>query len=454
MLKNFVLDTNVLLHDPTAIYKFEENNIYIPIHVIEEVDTFKKDLSEIGRNARTIARILDGLREQGSLADGVPLKEGGRITVALARRELPDPLRASHVADNFILAVALDVRDRYPDVKTVFVTKDVNLRIRADALGLFSQDYLAENVEISELYSGAAEKPVPGADIDLLHQQGFLPIPPKPAEKKNGLANGHTNGNGIHYYPNQFILLRDAEVPNHSTIARVDGAGEKLVPIKKLREGVWGIRPRNKEQHYALDLLLNDDIKLVTLVGKAGTGKTLLAIAAGLQKSVEEGTYHKLLVSRPVFPLGRDIGYLPGDVEEKLNPWMQPIYDNVELLLGFSRSDKKEGRSYKEMVDLGYIQIEPLTYIRGRSIPNQYMIVDEAQNLTPHEIKTIITRVGDNTKIVLTGDPYQIDNPYIDASNNGLTTVVERFKNEAIAGHVTLSKGERSSLAELAANVL
>jgi PhoH-like ATPase len=457
MIKNFILDTNVLLHDPQAIYKFEENNIYIPIHVIEEVDSFKKELSERGRNARTIARFLDELREQGSLADGVPLKEGGRLTVALGTRELPAPLRASHVADNFILAVALDVRDRFPDVRTVFVTKDVNLRIRADALGLFSQDYLAENVEISELYGGSTEKPVPGADIDLLHQQGFLALPPRAPEKKGGgQANSHANSNGnvVHHYPNQFVLLRDTESPSHSTIARVDPSGEKLVPIKKLREGVWGIRPRNKEQHYALDLLLNDEIKLVTLVGKAGTGKTLLAIAAGLQKSVEEGTYHKLLVSRPVFPLGRDIGYLPGSVEEKLNPWMQPIYDNVELLLGFTRSDKKEGRSYKEMVDLGYVQIEPLTYIRGRSIPNQYMIIDEAQNLTPHEVKTIITRVGDNTKIVLTGDPYQIDNPYIDASNNGLTTVVERFKNEGIAGHVTLVKGERSSLAELAANIL
>jgi len=229
--------------------------------------------------------------------------------------------------------------------------------------------------------------------------------------------------------------------------------------VKKLREGVWGIRPKNKEQHYALDLLLNDDVKLVTLVGKAGTGKTLLAIAAGLQKVVEESGYAKLLVSRPVYPLGRDIGFLPGDIEEKLNPWMQPIYDNVEFLLGFNKDgkdQKKNGanRSYAEMIELGYIEIEPLTYIRGRSIPNQYMIVDEAQNLTPHEVKTIITRVGDGTKIVLTGDPYQIDNPYVDAGNNGLTTVVERFKNEAIAGHVTLTRGERSALAELASNIL
>ena len=218
------------------------------------------------------------------------------------------------------------------------------------------------------------------------------------------------------------------------------GPNKKVAPVKKLREGVWGIRPRNKEQHYALDLLLNDDIKLVTLVGKAGTGKTLLAIAAGLQKCVEEGVYQKLLVSRPIFPLGKDIGFLPGDIEEKLNPWMQPIYDNVELLLGFSKADKKDGRSHQELIDLGFIEIEPLTYIRGRSIPNQYMIVDEAQNLTPHEVKTIITRVGENTKIILTGDPYQIDNPYVDASNNGLTTVVERFKDEAIAGHVSCSR--------------
>ena len=212
------------------------------------------------------------------------------------------------------------------------------------------------------------------------------------------------------------------ENPSHTALGRYDGPNKQVAPIKKLREGVWGIRPRNKEQHYALDLLLNDDIKLVTLVGKAGTGKTLLAIAAGLQKCVEEGVYQKLLVSRPIFPLGRDIGFLPGDVEEKLNPWMQPIYDNVEFLLGFSKAEKKEGRSHQELIDLGYIEIEPLTYIRGRSIPNQFMIVDEAQNLTPHEVKTIITRVGENTKIILTGDPYQIDNPYVDATNNGLTT--------------------------------
>jgi PhoH-like ATPase len=221
-----------------------------------------------------------------------------------------------------------------------------------------------------------------------------------------------------------------------------------------LKEGVWGLRPRNMEQTFTLDLLLNDEIKLVTIVGKAGTGKTLLAIAAGLHKTTEEGTFQKMLVSRPVFPLGRDIGYLPGDVEQKLNPWMQPIFDNVEFLMNLSRADKKAGRGHHELMDLGILEIEPLTYIRGRSIPSQYIVVDEAQNLTPHEVKTIITRVGDGTKIVLTGDPFQIDNPYVDSTNNGLVHVVNRFKNEKIAGHITMTKGERSALAELAANLL
>jgi len=255
--------------------------------------------------------------------------------------------------------------------------------------------------------------------------------------------------------PNEFVLLKDAQNPSHTAMARMSAAKGKLVPLlRPSKEGVWGIRARNMEQSYTLDLLLNDEVKLVTIVGKAGTGKTLLAIAAGLHKTTEEGHYQKLLVSRPIFPLGRDIGYLPGDVEQKLNPWMQPIFDNVEFLMNLSRADKKAGRGYHELLDLGIVEIEPLTYIRGRSIPNQFIIVDEAQNLTPHEVKTIITRVGDGTKIVLTGDPFQIDNPYVDSTSNGLVHVVNRFKQERIAGHITMTKGERSALAELAANLL
>jgi PhoH-like ATPase len=437
MQKHFVLDTNVLIHDPRAFLQFADNEVVIPIFVIEEVDQFKKEASERGRNAREVARLLDALRAEGArLSDGATLPSGGRLRVASAARSVPTTLRESQIADHLILMVALDVRDANKGEPTIFVTKDVNLRIRADALGLTSMDFEAEQIDIDELYSGMTELEVPGSDVDAFYTAGTLEL------SQSSLKS------------NQYVLLRDRDSSSHSALGRFDGAGRKLLPLRKLREGVWGIRPRNKEQHCALDLLLADDVKLVTLIGKAGTGKTMLALAAGLQKVVEEQVYSKLLVSRPIFPLGRDVGYLPGDIEEKLNPWMQPIYDNVEFLMGLSKAERKNGRSHAELIDMGYIEIEPLTYIRGRSIPNQFIIVDEAQNLTPHEVKTIITRVGEATKVVLTGDPYQIDNPYVDATSNGLTTVVEKFKGEPVAGHVTLSKGERSPLAELASNLL
>jgi PhoH-like ATPase len=349
---------------------------------------------------------------------------------------VPTAVRENQVVDHLILGVALDVLERHPNDQTIFVTKDVNLRLRADALGLRAMDFEAGRVDIDELYSGLTERAVPGSEVDAFYAQGSLPLP---------------DGEAV---ANQYVLLRDPDSQSHSALGRFDPGAGKVVPLKKMRDGVWGIRPRNKEQHCALDLLLNDDIKLITLVGKAGTGKTMLAIAAGLQKVVEERTYSRLLVARPIFPLGRDIGYLPGDLEEKLNPWMKPIFDNVEFLMGLSKTEQKNGRSYRELIELGFIEIEPLTYIRGRSIPNQFIIIDEAQNLTPHEAKTIITRAGESTKIVLTGDPYQIDNPYVDATSNGLTTLVQKFKGQSISGHITLTKGERSPLAELASNIL
>jgi PhoH-like ATPase len=260
---------------------------------------------------------------------------------------------------------------------------------------------------------------------------------------------------GDDYRANECITLIDSANLNHTGIGRFHAPSGRIVALSRTpKEGIWGIQPRNREQQFALDILLNNEIQVVTLVGKAGTGKTLLAIAAGLLKVSDEAVYSRLLVSRPVFPMGRDLGFLPGDVEEKLAPWMQPIFDNVELLLGSVEERGKRKRGYKELIDMGILEIEPLTYIRGRSIPKQYMIVDEAQNLTPHEIKTIITRAGEGTKIVLTGDPYQIDNPYVDASSNGLSYAVEKFKDQAIAGHMTLTKGERSPLAEMAANLL
>lgn len=434
--KNYVLDTNVLLHDPGALFAFKDNHVVIPIYVIEEIDGFKKDLSELGRNARKVARMLDALRANGGLAHPVALVNGGTLRVALGSRSALEISSAKRM-DHYILELALAVRDQEPEKRTILVTKDVNMRIRGDALGLATVDYEPEHIAIEDLYPGAQEVAVPAALIDRFYADGAVAI--------DGYAR---------LTPNEYALLRDSEQQGKSALGRYDADKGVVVGIRKLRDGVWGIKPRNKEQHFALDLLLDDQIRLVTLVGKAGTGKTLLALAAGLELTSEARAYYKLVVSRPILPLGRDLGYLPGNVEEKLNPWMQPIYDNLELLVGLTQADKKQGRSYKELLDLGLVEIEPLTYIRGRSMPNVFMIVDEAQNLTPHEVKTIITRAGEGTKIILTGDPYQIDNPYVDSSNNGLTIVAERFKDHAIAGHITLTRGERSPLAELATQVL
>ena len=438
MRKTYVLDTNVLLHDPQALFHFEDNDLIVPMTVIEEIDRFKKDLSETGRNARQFSRIMDGLRAKAKLVEGVELDHGGHLRVDLYTEEhmkcLPPELRFDR-GDNRILAVALDVKSRSA-TPVIFVTKDTNLRIKADAVGLTAQDYESDKVSLEELYSGTAQVMLSRDDIDLFYSQGFLSLEQD-------------------YLSNQCLTLIDAGNPSHTALARYNRSMKQAEALLRVpKEGLWGIHPRNREQQFAIDLLLNEDIQLVTLVGKAGTGKTLLAIAAGLNKSADEGRYSRLLVSRPVFPLGRDLGFLPGDLEEKLSPWMQPIFGNVELLLGAVDEGNRRKRGYKELVDLGLLEIEALTYIRGRSIPKQYMIVDEAQNLTPHEIKTIVTRAGEGTKIILTGDPYQIDNPYIDSASNGLTYVVEKFKHEDISGHVTLNKGERSCLAELAANLL
>lgn len=438
-MKNFILDTNVLLHDPQALFKFHENNIIIPITVIEEVDRFKKDMNDTGRNARQVSRILDSMREKGSLSAGVPLPGRGSLRVEMFSekhlKHLPVDLRVDS-GDNRILAVAQDVRDREPDIPLIFVTKDSNLRIKADVIGLNAEDYESDKIDIQDLYSGTRAIEMAAEAVDRFYGQGWLEAPEN-------------------LIPNEFITIVDSANPSHTAICRYDSTSQRIVPVRKVpKEGIWSLYARNREQSFALDVLMDDNIKLVTLVGKAGTGKTLLAIAAGLHKVAEENVYTRLLVSRPVFPLGRDLGFLPGDIEEKLTPWMQPIFDNVELLISGHESEKRHSKGYKELMAMGLLDIEPLTYIRGRSIPKQYLIVDEAQNLSPHEIKTIVTRVGDGTKIVLTGDPYQIDNPYVDSSSNGLSYLVEKFKNEKIAAHVTLTKGERSELAELAANLL
>ena len=433
--RKVVIDTNCILFDALAIKKFVEADVHIPISVIEEVDRFKRDLGENGRNARQFSRFVDELRDLGRLADGVDLKTTNStvfVNSDVASDKIPQELNPDK-ADNRILATALALQEKYPDSQVELITKDINLRIRADVYGVISKDFEPERVEIDEMYQGHLEIDVHPELIEEFYENKVL------TSETFGLK------------ANQYVVMRDQSNTNHSAIGRMSARDNAIVPIMVPAESIWGIHPRNVEQTFALDCLLNDEILFVSLVGKAGTGKTLLAIAAGLFKTLDEGRFQRLLVSRPIFPMGRDIGYLPGDVEQKLNPWMQPIFDNVEFLMG---ADKKAAGRAQELINQGMLNIEPLTYIRGRSIPNQYLIVDEAQNLTPHEIKTIVTRAGQGTKVVLTGDAYQIDNPYVDSATSGLTYSVERMKGQRISAHVTLNKGERSELAELAANIL
>lgn len=443
--KVFILDTNILLNNPLSIFKFDEHDVVIPISVIEEIDNFKSVLSETGRNAREVSRLLDKLRAKGMLSEGVRLfedrEDSGQLFVHLGHNieVLPDILINS--TDNHILGIAVQLHKQFGTSREVIlITKDSNLRIKADAFGLLAEDFEADKVDISHFYEGFRTLKIPSTMINDFYVKREMKLdPPNPP-----------------LHPNEFVILEDVGDPNQFVYGLYDAYTEMVSMIDDYVEGVWGIYPRNPEQTFAVQALLDDRIKLVTLTGAAGTGKTLLAIAAGLVKCTEEDEYQKLLVSRPIFPLGKDIGFLPGDLDEKLNPWMQPIFDNLELLLsgGATARKKRVSKSYLELINQGMLAIEPLTYIRGRSLPNQYFIVDEAQNLTPHEIKTILTRAGEGTKVILTGDPYQIDNPYIDSQNNGLTYVVERFKNERIAAHVTLRKGERSELATIAAERL
>lgn len=434
-LRKVVVDTNVILFDALAIKKFMHADVHIPISVIEEIDRFKRDLGENGRNARQFSRFIDQMRAKGPLSKGVRLDESTStvyVNTDFQVEGMPRELDAEK-ADNRILATALALQKQNPRCSVELVTKDINLRIKADVFGVNAKDYEPEKVDIEEMYEGHRQ-----VDVDPQVINDFY---------KNRVIAGESYG----LLANQYVIMRDSSNPNHSAIGRYSEKENGIVPLLSPTDSIWGIHPRNVEQTFAMDALLNDEILFVSLVGKAGTGKTLLALAAGLYKTLDEGRFQRLLVSRPIFPMGRDLGYLPGDVEQKLNPWMQPIFDNVEFLMG---ADKKAAGRAQELINQGMLNIEPLTYIRGRSIPNQYLIVDEAQNLTPHEIKTIVTRAGQGTKVVLTGDAYQIDNPYVDSATSGLTYSVERFKGQRIAAHVTLTKGERSELAELAANIL
>lgn len=431
MIKTYVLDTNVLLHDPDAYAEFEDNIVVVPICVLSEIDKFKKELTELGRNARLVARALDEMRSIGRLSEGVRLGCGG--TIKVVSPEGFNPLFESMPADEQILLVAQQIQDKDPATPCIVITKDINMRLKADAIGLQAEDYENGHVNTdSEAYLGHIELEVDQSFIDEFEENKCILVP-----------------DDVRLSANQYVTLITGCDGKKSSLARFDMSRQLLVPLIQAPKDFGSIRPRNRGQKFALDALLNDDIPLVTLVGKAGTGKTLLALAAGLYK-VQEKAFRKVLVSRPVFPMGKDIGYLPGDIQEKLAPWIQPIFDALEVI-EHSDVNRKVNGSAK---DNGTIEVEPLTYIRGRSIPRQFIIVDESQNLTPLEVKTVLTRAGTGTKIVLTGDIYQIDNPYVDVMSNGLNAVAEKFREEQMAAHVYLDKGERSKLAELASNIL
>jgi len=437
-VKNYIIDTNVLLHDPNSLLNFADNHVLVPIEVIEEIDRFKRESTELGQNARTVSRMLDGFRGDGSLSEGVTLPNGGKLKIAFYKNghaNNGDSGFSGNSVDNRILLLAASVQKAQPKNPTVLVSKDINLRIKADALGLLAEDYETDRVFITDLYTGMADMSVSTDRMAAFRANGELDLE-----------------TGKKYFPNEYCTLTDETNPKRTALTKVDATGTKLIPIIDCREGVWGIKPRNREQHFAFDALLDDRVKLVTLMGKAGTGKTLLAMAAGLKRTVLDREFRRLVVARPTISMGKELGFLPGSLEEKLAPWMQPIHDALEML-----SDLNMGHDHRRSGDLmrsGSIVVEALSYIRGRSIANQFMIIDEAQNLTPLEAKTIITRVGSGTKIIFTGDPYQIDNPYVDSSSNGFNYVVSRFRDQAIAAHIELQKGERSELAELAANIL
>ena len=443
MQKIFILDTNVLIHNPQALFSFDEHRVVIPIVVLEEIDLFKKGVDEKSRNARQIGRYLDSLRSQGSLQDGVKTETGGTIQVSVNRdvSEAASNLLFLDKNDNLIIGTALHFKDKYPDSDVTLVSKDVNVRIKADCVGINAENFETDTIKFDEFYTGWTPIELDDEAFGEMMTKKYLP---------------NTFGD---FYPHQFVRFIHKDDEQKTRLMKYMASANSFYELQYYSgQSIFGITARNFEQEMALDLLLDDSIRLVSLSGKAGTGKTLLAMAAGLEKVVEENKYSRLVISRPISPLGKDLGYLPGTKTEKFNPWMQPIYDNMDILLSLKDDSESFGKGKKrpsimDFIDYGLLELEPLTYIRGRSLPDQFIIIDEAQNLTPHEMKTIITRAGENTKLVLTGDPYQIDIPYLDSLSNGLSVTVEKLKAEDIVGHMTLDKGERSILADLAAKL-
>ena len=465
MHKFFVLDTNVLLHSQTAIESFADNTVVLPMTVIEELDRFKSKMDELGRNARAVIRYIDRVREEEeayarndgrdpeSLTAGITHNEaGGKLMVIEDDCLEPTPGLERDMPDNRILCAAIHIQLTNQDEDVILVTKDLNLRIKAAVAGIETQDWLRDRVNIDELYSGFREINVDKADIDAFYREGRLGLP------------------SADLYPNEFVILTASSNASQSAIGRASGANE-VVALNKGWTKIYGVGGRSVEQRIAIQLLMDPNVKLVSLVGSAGTGKTLLALAAGLEamrvddNALKSGVdlaygYEKMLVTRPIIPMGKDIGYLPGSKDKKMANWMQPVFDNLSFLMhvgpggGKQTVGKAADRKVEDLLADEIVEMEALTYIRGRSIAKQFIVVDEAQNLTPHEIKTIVSRAGEGTKIVLTGDPDQIDNPYLDSSSNGLIYAVARMKHLKLFGHVTLKKAERSELAAAAATEL
>lgn len=438
--KNFLLDTSVCLTDAESIYKFQNNDIFLPLKVLEEIDKHKKRQDSVGINARKIIRSLDELRDKGNLQKGVRLGKGKGILKVISYEmalqvDFPSDLD-KNIPDHIIIATGMAVAKSFPKRKTVIVSNDINMRVICDSLGLKAQDYTSEEVvgNTEELYDGFSQVLVDDEIIDRFYMDEKIFLDEFDVEEK--------------LFFNQYLMLSSVANPKKTCLARFEDYQSPLKKISHTSIQDWNIKPRNKEQSFAIDMLLDPSIRLVSLIGRAGSGKTLCAIAAGLQQTIGvDNLYSRLIVSRPVQPMGKDIGFLPGTMQEKMLPWLMPIQDNLKFLMG----DKSNLEMY---VQSGKIEIEALTYIRGRSISDAFIIIDEAQNLTRHEIKTIITRIGENTKIILTGDIEQIDNIYVNETSNGLAHAVESFKDYKIAGHITFRKGERSELATLASKVL
>lgn len=435
----FVLDTNVLLTDSNSILNFGEADIVIPLKVLDEIDKHKKRQDSVGVHARSVIRKLDELRADANLFDGADIgTDTGKIYVkGYDPFKLPDDLDIEN-PDNQIIATALSLKAEHKKSNIILVSRDINMRVKCDALKINCEDYSSDQVveDIDGLYTGLQEVLVDEQIVDSVYKEEGVFLDPEEVSLE----------------PNQFVMLISNSNEKKSALVRFINYETRVQKVDSFKKGVWGVRPKNKEQNFALDLLMDPDIPLVTIIGKAGSGKTLMALACGLQQcfgeTANDRIYSRVIVTKPVEPVGKDIGFLPGTMEEKMMPWVAPIQDNLKNLMG---NDQVTLGMY---MDEGKIEVEAMTFIRGRSIGNAFIIIDEAQNMTKHEIKTVLTRVGEGTKIVLTGDIEQIDNVYLDETTNGLTYVIDRFKDQSCAGHITLVKGERSKVATLAAKLL